>query len=518
MQDELMNKTQSYTSVLSKALDGNQKLKDTYFNESLDLGYGTEDPTVQGGFPHARMLTWNLQRIEALIRSDFIFERALTWRSKAPLQNGIDLNSDEIDAERIVEFNEHRECILDSELQYAMYEADAFGWSALIILVDGETSPSALKRPLDITNIKKDSLLGFKKLTRWYNINPTNKFISSEHLGSTHHIYDPALLGTPLYYKVNFEGDQGGNQYDVHRSRLIIISRNQLSFIEKKVEHYGGTSILEQGFEALNRYHTVIGQISRIINKSIVPKLKIGELGSTALQSDKGQENFDKKMLMMRRELSNHNILVLGEDDDLTFEQANLAGFGEILKEHRLYVSASFNTPPHELFFDKMEYDEEECKNFIRERQKWIIKPIYKQMLPMLYLNKYGEKMPDFIISFKPLGTMNVIDMANARKTNVETLEILYKNGFYDKPSAQNTLPDIDNNPTDVFRNLTKEYRKRVSNGEVGLTYIDDQILLAEALNKDDEASVEEKVGGRSRGGDPKHTKKPTPKVKVSEE
>lgn len=439
----------------------------------------------------------------------------MSWRSKAPIINGVDIKSNDIDAERIEEFQKEKEQKLDRVLQHTTYEGDAYGWSAFIVLIKGETSPSALKRPLDISKVKKGDLLGFKQLTRWYQINPTNQFIGGSDLGDYHKIYDPSLLGTPLYYNVNFEGDQDGTQIPVHITRLVIISRNQLSFIEKKVEHYGGTSILEQGFEALSRYHTVVGQINRIINKSIIPKLKIEDLSGSAMTNNTTQKMIEEKFLLMRRELNNSNVLVLGENDDLTFEQADLSGFGEILKEMRLYVSSAFNTPPHELFFEKQDYDEEECKNFIRERQKFLIQPIYERILPLLYRNKYGEDMPDYTLTFKPLTNMSVIDMANARKTNVETLDIIYKIGVYDKESFQNSLADIDNNPTDVFRNLTKEYRQAVQSGKVGATYNDDQIYLAEALNKQKEDSMQEKVEGRSHGGDPKDTKKPKNRVEV---
>lgn len=492
---------------------GTTRLGDVFTNTELDLGFGTGDPTVASIYPQARTLTWNLQRIEAIMRSDPFFVRALEYRSSKPLIKGIDIMSDEIDSERLQDFQKQIRSHLNPSVKEGIFEADAFGWSGLLIVIDKHMNREKLKTPLRPEEITKDSFLGLKPLTRWYQINPTQEMITT--LGKRHEIYDPRLLGTPLYYNVSFDGDKG-NMYKVHVSRLLIPTRNRLSYIEKKIEHYGGTSLLEQSFESLSRYHSLVAQIHRILQKSVIPVLTMEELASTALQTEKGQELVEKKIDMMRENLSSNNLFVIGDGDSITFEQANLAGLSDQLRDARLQLAAAFNTPPHTLFFENQDYDEDGVNDFIQERQEFMVKPMYDRLLPILYKSIYGEDCPEYEISFKPLENPTLEEIAKARKTNVEALEIVYRMGVFNKKSVMDSLSDIDNNPTDIFRNLDPAYEQFVETLGVEEGYNADQIRLAQALNQDGDGFNEAKVRGRNEGGKEQATKKPTPDVPIN--
>ena len=493
---------------------GNIKIGDAFSNPELDLGMGTYDPTLLGLYPQARTLTWNLQRIESVMRADPFFTRALEWRSSKPLINGIDISSDDIEAEQIEAFQKDIQCMINPPLKEGLFEADGFGWSALLIMIDGEINPTALKKPLDVSKIKKDKFLGLKPLTRWYQINPSQKMIKT--IGKVNQIYDPRLLGTPEYYNVSFDQDKG-NMMEVHRSRLVIIPRNKLSFIEKKVEHYGGTSLLEQSFESLTRFHSLVAQIHRILQKSVIPILKLEDIQISGLQNEAGQKAVEAKLKLIRENLSSHNMLVVGDGDNLEFVEAQLANMEKMLEQAKIQVCASHNTPRSVLFLeDDATADDDRFNDFIKERQEFLVKEIYNYLLPILYRSKYGEDIPSYTMKFKPLETPSLKETAEARKLNVESLDILYKMNVLDVESIQKSLADIDNNPQDVFRNLTKEYRKEIESGDFA-TYNSHQIDVAEALNKDGQETIEEKVEGRQRGGDPTASK-PTPKTTINQE
>jgi len=510
----------THQEILAQLDETNQpdktRIGDVFSNPQLDIGIGSEDPTMSAYYPRARSLTWNLQRIEAVMRADPFFTRALEFRSTRPLQNGIDISSDEMETDRIADLQKKIESKINIPLQEGLYESDAFGWSALLIVIDGQNNKDAYRRPLRMKDIKEGKFLGLKPLTRWYQINQGNEFINE--LGERHNIYDPSLLGTPLYYKVSFDGSKE-NIMTVHRTRLIIIPRNRLSYIEEKIEHYGGTSILEQGFESLSRYHALVGQIHRILQKSVVPILKIDEMSSSALQTEKAQNMLEQKISNMRKNLDSNNMLVIGDSDSLTFEQAELAGLSDQLREARIQVSSAFNTPPHELFFEKMNYDTQEVYDFIRSRQKFKVKPIYEKLLPILYKSEYGEEIPeDYTITFKPLENPTMKELAEARKTNVEAVDTIYKIGGYNLKSLVDTLSDIDNNPSDIFRNVDTDYIKYIEELGAQYNYKASEIELAEALNKSGENTSEERSDGRSQGGDPDSARKPTPRPKVKKD
>ena len=495
--------------------DGNKiKIGDAFSNPELDLGMGTHDPTLLGLYPQARTLTWNLQRIESVMRADPFFTRALEWRSTKPLINGVDISSDDIDAEKIEDFQKEIQKKLVQPVKEGLFEADAFGWSALLIMVDGQLNEKDFKKPFDINSVEKDKFLGLKPLTRWYQINPDQQMIKK--LGEQNKIYDPRLLGTPEFYNVSFDQNKG-SLMKVHRSRLMIVPRNKLSFIEKKVEHYGGTSLLEQSFESLTRYHSLVAQIHRILQKSVIPILKLEDIHISGMQNEAGQKAVEEKLKLIRENLSSHNMLVVGDGDNLEFVEAQLANMEKMLEQAKIQVCASHSTPRSVLFLEEEQsQDEEKFEDFIKERQEFLVKDIYEYLLPLVYKSKYGEELPNYTLKFKPLEIPTLKEIAEARKLNVESLEILYKMNVLDVESIQKALPDIDNNPQDIFRNLTKEYRKEVKGGEFQ-TYNAHQIYVAEALNKQGEDTQEEKIQGRERGGDPKSSKKPTPDIRINQ-
>ena len=494
---------------------GKVKIGDVFSNPELDVGFGTFDPTLQGLYPQARTLTWNLQRIESVMRADPFFTRALEWRSSKPLINGIDISSDDIDSERLEDFIQKITYKLNPPVKEGLFEGDGFGWSGLLIMIDGEINNSSLKQPLDVSKIEKESFLGLKPLTRWYQINPTQKMIKK--IGKQNKIFDPRLLGTPEYYNVSFDQDKG-NMIEVHRSRLIIIPRNKLSFIEKKVEHYGGTSLLEQSFESLTRYHSLVGQIHRILQKTVIPILKLEDIALSGLQNEAGQTAVENKLKLIRENLSSHNMLVVGDGDDLKFVEAQLANMDKMLQQAKIQVSASHSTPRSVLFLeDETTSDKDRFNDFIRERQEFLVREVYSYLLPILYKSEYGEEIPKYTMKFKPLETPSLKEIAEARKLNVESLDILYKMNVFDVESIQKSLADIDNNPQDVFRNLTKKYRQQIESGDVE-TWNTHQIKVAEALNKNGEDTTEEKVKGRERGGDPEASKKPTPDININKD
>ena len=514
MSNEQTQETNNYAEEIKRQMEqsGNTKITDVFANPELDLGFGTDDQTVNAIYPQARTLTWNLQRIEAVMRADPFFVRALEYRSAKPIIKGIDISSDEIDAERISDLQKKKEDKIDTPIKEALFEADAFGWSGLLILVDGHMNKTKLKQPLKPEDIKKGNFLGLKPLTRWYQINPTKNMINK--LGESTQIYDPRLLGEPLYYKVSFGGEQD-DLYDIHRSRLLITSRNRLSYIEKKVEHYGGTSILEQAFDSMSRYHSLVAQIHRLLQKAVVPVLKLDDLASAGLTSKKGKEMVDKKIDTMRQNLSSNNLFVIGNQDDLHFENAELNGLDNQLHEAQTQLCAALNTPPSELFYKKSAEDVD-FNGFVRERQQFTVKPMYKHLLPILYKSEYGEEMPEYNIDFKPLEDMTTKEIAESRKINVEALLALHENNVLNTKSVQDSLSDIDSNPTDIFRNLDEEYRSHIESLGVDENYIAQQIRLATALNKNEEDTSKEKVEGKNLGGDQNSTKKPTPDVPVN--
>ena len=492
------------------------KLGDVFTNTQLDLGFGTNDPAIEALYPQARTLTWNLQRIEAIMRADPFFVRALEYRSTKPIIKGIDISSSEIEAERIQEFYKQVNTKLHPGMREAIFEADAFGWSGALVVIDGHMNKRKLQTPLRPEEIRRGKFLGLKPLTRWYQINPSGEMITK--LGKESEIYDPRDLGTPLYYNVSFDGDKG-NMYKVHRSRLLITSRNRLSYIEKKVEHYGGTSLLEQAFESLSRYHALVAQIHRILQKSVIPVLKMEELASSALQTKAGQKLVEKKIEMMRQNLSSNNLFVIGEGDDISFEEASIVGLAEQLKQARLQLAAALNTPPSILFHEMQGGEsDQEYYDFIRHRQEFMVRPMYDKLLDILYRSEYGTAIPEYSISFKPLEDPTLEQIAKARKTNVEAIDLLYRMGVLNKKTVMDSLSDIDSNPTDIFRNLDPEYYSFVEGLGTEEGYHTDEIRLAQALNQGGDGYMETKQGGRINGGDPETSSKPTPDLPVNKE
>lgn len=182
---------------------------------------------------------------------------------------------------------------LKGKVSQALKWSRVFGGSVIIAIIDGDDQ----EEPLDIKNIKKDSLKNFIVLDR-YNLYPgpvDNNILSGN-------------FGKPSYYTVSRNGQQ------IHPSRMVKFDGNIPTIQEYEQNNYWGTSIFTTLFEPISDSQVVSQSISNLIYESNVDVYKIA--GFNALVAE-GRDDIVIKRLKLAHEMKSIiNGIALDSEDD----------------------------------------------------------------------------------------------------------------------------------------------------------------------------------------------------------
>jgi uncharacterized protein len=501
---KVKEKTYTFDEALN-TIFGNKYIVDTYQNMALNMGYGTRSPLESTQYQANNNLTWDMMRIQQMERDQPILRRIVKFKSSAMLK-GIDISSLEMTNEEIKEVQQGLQKVYRSMYDF-IYQGWFYGGSAGLLVFKGDfDNEETLLKPLRANEIKKDTFMGIKPLERWFGITPTG--ILLDELSDRSGIYDPRLLGEPLYFDIRFGGKRS-KKYRVHRSRLLLFNTGYLPFIQKQIEQYWGVSLVELLYEPLNRYNTAINAVINMFIIANTRVMKIDEVTDSGIMTDRAVESLKNKFKLMSAGLNFSNILFIGSDDEFKYESVNLTNISETLKSIRLDLCSSAEVPISQVF-DEGNIDVQNTENSykaINETRDVYMYEYYETLINIIYRNLYGKDTPSFSITFNKIRDISEKDVADIiNKTTMSLLEV-YKSGAMNTETFIRSLTEITDNISDVYNNFTQDFIK--SNGE--RTYTDRQIEVARALNKGADSVGREKLGGEEQ------EKKPTPRVKVEE-
>lgn len=484
-----MRKEKEKTYTVDEAL--RRIYGDSYSNTQLNMGYGSRSLLEGTSYKPNNSLTWDCNRIMQMERSEPLLRRCVEYKASSIL-GGIDISSKDITSDEIKKIQVELDKLYRPLYDF-IYQAIFFGGGACMFIFKGDFNPeneSRLLEPLDISKVKKGDFLGLKPLERWFSCIPDTTILIDT-LGESTGIYEPELLGEPLYFNVSFGGSK---KYRVHRSRLLIYNTGHLPRLQKQIEQYWSVSFVELIYDALNRYNTAINAVINmfIINNSRI--IYIDESTDTAMLTDKSIDAMKAKLKLMSAGLSFSNILFLSKDDKYEVQSTNLTNVAEILKNIRLDFCASVPIPISQLFDDGVNDTQttENAHKNIKDIQTYSANGYYLKLIPIIYQNLYGKKCPDFDISFNPIRKTNDKEQADITQKMTSSVVEVFKSGAMNIETFVRALSEICNNPSDIYNNYDEKFLKE--NGQ--LTYNDIQVRLASALNKKSDTAIKEKEGG----------------------
>ena len=241
--------------IESKKVASNVKdFQDGLNNHLQGLGGGTNDLTYKGiNFFSRRNISWQIPKQDAIMRDIPYFDKASSWKATRALINGIDLNSRTFKSD---ELNDIKTSItsLFSSLHKVIKLGDFNGAAAGLLVFDDCIEEADYESPLKIGSIKKGSFKGIRSLTRFYQIIPSLDDELVTKVNDDIGIYSADEIGQPVYYKINLSGDTEAKYrwFRVHRSRVLWYASIELTWIEKRIELYGGPSLLERCIQTLH--------------------------------------------------------------------------------------------------------------------------------------------------------------------------------------------------------------------------------------------------------------------------
>lgn len=480
---------------------------DSFSNVTLNHGVGTSDPTNATQFVSDRFKTWDVYSINSIVRENSIIRKILSFKSTKPLRKGIDLNSKEISSEDISKIKNSLR-MLNKELSQLIFQGESYGGSAALICIRGQMDQDELIKPLNINKVQPDSFLGLKVLERWFQVVPDMENLI-DRIGKRNGIENPNLIGEPLYFKIRLTPNS--EELTVHRSRLLIYNTGFLPNIEKRIEQFWGSSIVERIWEALSDYYTAkkYGLNSMLFNNQLV--ILIDAFTDIAAGTEKAKEQIKYKLSLIKEGRNYSNILFLSKDDEVQHFSNSLSETDKLITKQAIHLACEAGVP-YSWLFDDSTYDymtNENSFDSIKDIQDLFVRDWYNVLIPIIYKNLFGGKIPQYEFTFKPIKENDDKTIAEIISKVSQQLLDLYKESAIDKETLIKSLGEITNNISDVYNNFQEDFIK--TNGKT--LKIDDQVELARALNKGKDTNVvaEETINGEN------NEKKPTPRVKIND-
>ena len=505
---------------------------DAVNNPLQQLGSGTQDLTTKGlNFFSRRNLSWQIPKQDAIMRDIPYFDKASSWKATKALKYGIDLKSKKHSSD---ELNDVKTSLHD--LYFALHKivklGDFNGASAGLMFFDDCKDDEDWAKPLNINKIKKGSFNGIRPLTRFFQIVPKLDDVLVQEVDKENGIYDGSEIGKPMYYHVNISGDRAAKTkwFKVHRSRVLWYTSIELTYVEERIELYGGPSLLERTYTDFSRYESFVAQLNKLAQRSNIPILNMKGLPQAALNNQSFVDRVMAKIKAINYSASVGNMILLGDknQEEFKFETAQFNGLIDIAKHLRENLASALEAPTKVLFNDVNGTDEENHLTKVSEIQDGIIRLWYNVLIPVLYKNEFGKKIQDFSYTFKPLDDTTEKDKADTFKQVVESLHILYEDEAIDVESYQMMLKAGSENISDIPHEITSDYVKFVQKeGAKGepLTKKRRDIEVAIALNHLQENAgenggktpnpIESAEKGKEEGGK-QSKKKPTAEIKIS--
>lgn len=526
-----LSMSQKKQVLISKGIAEDSKDFTDALNNSLQaLGGGTQDLTYKGmNFFSRRNLSWQIPKQDAIMRDIPYFDKASSWKATRALINGIDLNSRGHKAD---ELNEVKRALgnLFFPLHSVIKLGDFNGASAGLMFFSDCTDEEDWQSPLIFSKVAKGSFKGIRPLTRYYQIIPSLDDELVDSVDESKGIYSADEIGKPKYYRVNLSGNYEAKNkwFRVHRSRVLWYSSIQLTWIEERIELYGGPSLLERTYTDFARYESLVAQVNKLAQRSNVPILNIRGLPQASLNSTVFVNRVMQKIKSINYTASAGNMVLLGDADKekFKFETANFNGLIDVLKHERQNLASSLEAPTSVCFNEPESTDEEIHLTKVKEIQEGKIRNWFTRLIPILFKNIYGKMIKDFSFTFKSLEFVSEKDKSERFKTIVETLSMLYQDEVVDVESYQSMLKVAMENISDIPHEITDNYIDYIANQTTKdnpFTKKRRDIEVAIALNHiqgsengvKTSSPVESAMGGKEEGGD-QDKKKPTTKVPIS--
>lgn len=340
------------------------------------------------------------------------------------LRGGVELHSDELDAEDIEDFQEYlRQNEILQTVKMARFWARLYGGAGIIINTDQDP-----KTELNEEQIGPKTPLAFIAADRWE---------------LTLGYVNPDMFELPY----NYYG-QTINKTRVIRTQGIAAP----SFLRQRLQGWE-MSVLECMIRQIQLYTKAEDMIFELIDEAKIDVMKIDGYNSSGL-SPEGQRKTNQRLEAANQTKNYRRMLVMDKEDDWAQKQLTFSGIGELLNQIRIGQAASCKIPMAKLYglsaagFNSGEDDIENYNAIVEGIERHAIHDILTVMLPLCARQFFGREV-SFRIKFKALRVLSAEQEENVKAMKTQRYSTQYSQGMltpqeYAEINMQEELTPID--------------------------------------------------------------------------
>lgn len=347
-----------------------------------------------------------------------LVRRIVTLVADDAMKNFVEIEGDSDDCI----LQELETLFVQEKLTEALYWDRLFGMSCALILAD---DGQELSEPININRLRR--------------INGLEIFDKRDIYPDTTSIYHDtdirdANFGKPEFYMIS---PPNGNQFKVHRSRLLIFDGEMLPKIERIANNGAGLSCLDGIPTALNRVKTAMNKTIDIMDKVSTSLLKLEGLSNLLAREDGTQAVIRRLELIDYSRRINGSVAVDKEDEYGIFN-IPLTGLTDIIQEFEQALCAVTGYPFTVLFGRSPagmnstgKSDLQIYYDTVRRIQRRKIRPALEYLVRLIQLAKEGptngKELEKWSIKFKAIEPLNDLEQANVDKTQAEVRAAVVK-------------------------------------------------------------------------------------------
>lgn len=357
------------------------------------------------------------QALATMYRNALV-RRIVTMAADDAMKNFIEIEGD---SDNCI-LQELETLFVQEKLTEALYWDRLFGMSCALILAD---DGQELSEPININRLRR--------------INGLEIFDKRDIYPDTTSIYldtdiRDANFGKPEFYMIS---PPNGNQFKVHRSRLLIFDGEMLPKIERIANNGAGLSFLDGIPAALNRVKTAMNKTIDIMDKVSTSLLKLEGLSNLLAREDGTQAVIRRLELIDYSRRINGSVAVDKEDEYGIFN-IPLTGLTDIIQEFEQALCAVTGYPFTVLFGRSPagmnstgKSDLQIYYDTVRRIQRRKIRPALEYLVRLIQLAKEGptngKELEKWSIKFKAIEPLNDLEQANVDKTQAEVRAAVVK-------------------------------------------------------------------------------------------
>ena len=353
------------------------------------------NPMLQNNIYSPVTLMW--QALMFMYKTHGLIQTAIDQPVLDAVRGGLDLHSDEMDAEDLGKLEDYLEehGILDRIVD-AFIWARLFGGGAIVINTEADS-----KEPLG--DEVKGGKIELYDACRW-------------ELNSERRLPKSGLYG--------FYGQQ------VHESKVITVMGKRAPYLIRAQLSDWGMSEIERMLEDFNSYIRGKNVVYELLEEAKVDIYNLKGFTSQ-LATANGTSLTTKRIQTMNQIKNFSNALILDKDDTYDQKTLSFGGLAEILKENRIGIASALRMPISKLFgmgatgLNAGQDDIENYNSMVESEIRQPMKPLIRKVLKLVVMNLFGEDL-DINFKFKSLRILGAVDEESIKTSKSTRYLALY--------------------------------------------------------------------------------------------